>query len=355
MITKLELKNFRGFRDFTLEGIRPITLVAGANNVGKSTLLESLFLFMDRNSSDVFMKLNAFRGVQKLNPSPSVVWETLFTHMDTGNRIVVSIEDDGQTQSLTLGKDEFFSLSSVIKAQSRTDAADLGMPIYNSYPLETNYECNERKEVSHFVLSEKGIALHFGKSVHAPTKYVYYMGGNIIVPPHLVAEFLSQIDLAGKHGECIDALKILEQRIKDVSVVVIGGIGGVYADLGEPKKFPLNVLGGGVNKLMQIVATMLANPGSIFLVDEIENGFHYSFFPALWKIIGKLAAETRCQFFATTHSYECISGARDLATGDPEGRLFRFVRLDKQGETVVPRIFENDSFDYAIQSDLEVR
>ncbi|MDR1070117.1 MAG: ATP-binding protein, partial [Gracilibacteraceae bacterium] len=82
MITKLTLNNFRCFQKFTLDALRPVTLIAGTNNVGKSTILESIFLFMDRHSSDVFLKLNAFRGIHEVNLSPRMVWEPLFAVMD---------------------------------------------------------------------------------------------------------------------------------------------------------------------------------------------------------------------------------------------------------------------------------
>ncbi|HWB06864.1 MAG TPA: AAA family ATPase [Verrucomicrobiales bacterium] len=43
MITKLRLQNFRGFDDHTLE-LRPLTILVGANNAGKSTIVEALRL-----------------------------------------------------------------------------------------------------------------------------------------------------------------------------------------------------------------------------------------------------------------------------------------------------------------------
>ena len=82
MINKVALKNFRCFQDFTLDGIKPVTLISGANSVGKSTILESLFLFVDRNSSDVLIRLNEFRGIVPLCLSPQTVWEPLFSNMD---------------------------------------------------------------------------------------------------------------------------------------------------------------------------------------------------------------------------------------------------------------------------------
>jgi hypothetical protein len=91
------------------------------------------------------------------------------------------------------------------------------------------------------------------------------------------------------------------------------------------------------------------------LIDEIENGFHYSFYPKLWEIIGKLARETYCQVFATTHSYECIGGASILTEGKPTQDLFGFIRLDHKDGAIVPKIFDNDSFEYALSHNWEVR
>ena len=62
MITSLHVRNFKGFNNISLPAIKPVTLLSGTNNVGKSTLLESIFLVNDHFAPEVFLKLNAFRG-----------------------------------------------------------------------------------------------------------------------------------------------------------------------------------------------------------------------------------------------------------------------------------------------------
>lgn len=355
MITKLALENFRCFRDFSLEGIRPVTLIAGANNAGKSTVLESIFLFMDRNASEVFIKLNHFRGIAQWSPFSTMIWEPLFSGMDISKTIAISIDNNGEKQTVTISKDDSFLLSQILRAPLRQSAADFGPPISNAYPLKISYENQNENSVSHFVLTEAGVMLYSGKAVKAKTPRAQYMGPQIGMPPQYAAEWLSGIDLAGERGKCVEALKILEPRLKDLSVAVINGVNGIYAGIGLPKRLPVNMLGNGVNKLMQLALAMLAHPGSILLVDEIETGFHYSLFPKLWEIIGKLAGETGCQVFATTHSYECVSGAAGLAANDADSNLFRFIRLDQEDGVVVSHVFENDSFNYAVHNDWEVR
>jgi AAA15 family ATPase/GTPase len=355
MITELSLKNFRCFRDFTLEGIRPVTLIAGAIYVGNSSLLDSLLLFMGRNSSDVFFKLNSLRGIQS-KPSPFTLWEPLFFDMDMRHGISITVLDDGNEQSITLGKDASFSLSSMADMPALPAlGAGPDKPPSNSYPLKLDYKGRNTDCVSHFLLTESaGLVLLNRNPTIAPATQTQYIGSRSVNPTQ-IANWLSEFEISNKKSRCIEIAKVLEPRTKDLSVVNIDGVGGVYVDIGLTKKLSLNVLGGGVNKYMFIALCMLANPGSIFLIDEIENGFHYSLFPGLWEIVGRLAAETKCQVFATTHSYECISGAVALADHDVNGDLFRFIRLDRQDDGIVPRAFDNDSLGYAIRNDWEVR
>ncbi|HRK13877.1 MAG TPA: AAA family ATPase [Prosthecobacter sp.] len=59
MIAKLRLQNFRGFEDHELE-LRPLTILVGANNAGKSTIVEALRL--------VSVVASRFRNLQYQNP-----------------------------------------------------------------------------------------------------------------------------------------------------------------------------------------------------------------------------------------------------------------------------------------------
>lgn len=49
-ISELTIKNYRSFRDFTIE-LKPLTLIIGENNVGKSNLLDSLGLIFGQDVS----------------------------------------------------------------------------------------------------------------------------------------------------------------------------------------------------------------------------------------------------------------------------------------------------------------
>ena len=175
--------------------------------------------------------------------------------------------------------------------------------------------------------------------------------------PHPVdiANELSQFVVNKTIDKIVNILKMLDRRVSDIAITSSDGMLVLSVDLGLPVKLSINMLGDGMNKLLHIVLSMLSRPGGILLIDEIENGFHYSFFPVLWEIIGELAKETGCQVFATTHSSECIDGSLRLATSSTGPDLFRFVRLDRVDGAVVPKIYDNDSFEYAVTNNWEVR
>ena len=95
-------------------------------------------------------------------------------------------------------------------------------------------------------------------------------------------------------------------------------------------------------------------PGGVVLIDEVENGLHYSGVKDVWKAIAVAARQMDVQVFATTHSYECIQAAHDAftASGIYDLRLFRLDRLN--GEIQVAA-YDQDVLGYATEMRHEVR
>lgn len=49
-ISKVDIKNYRNFKDFSIE-LKPFVTVIGENNIGKSNLLEAMFLVLSHDIS----------------------------------------------------------------------------------------------------------------------------------------------------------------------------------------------------------------------------------------------------------------------------------------------------------------
>ena len=125
------------------------------------------------------------------------------------------------------------------------------------------------------------------------------------------------------------------------------------AKMGE-KLLPLKLAGDGINKLLFLILTIVENPNSLVLIDEIETGFHYSMYSKLWKILAIAARENNCQIIATPHSYECIDGVIE-GVGPEEAEDFCYFRIERnEGESKAFR-YSGSLLRTAIHSNMEVR
>jgi hypothetical protein len=68
------IRNFRGFRELDLSGLERVNLIAGRNNVGKTALLEALFLHIGANNPQLTLSINVFRGIEQFAAEPGEMW-----------------------------------------------------------------------------------------------------------------------------------------------------------------------------------------------------------------------------------------------------------------------------------------
>lgn len=119
----------------------------------------------------------------------------------------------------------------------------------------------------------------------------------------------------------------------------------------------VNMQGDGLRRYLNVVAAS-ANPmNNILLIDEIENGLHYSAYKKLWEAIFNLATTTNKQVFVTTHSKEtllCLSEMLEENTDYQKGlRLYTLARTLKKGHQAYKYTYEGLSG--ACENDVELR
>jgi hypothetical protein len=95
------------------------------------------------------------------------------------------------------------------------------------------------------------------------------------------------------------------------------------------------------------------------LLDEFENGLHWSVQEQAWNFVFEVSQMTNTQVFATTHSWDCVQAFQraDSAHGDVPGMLFhlgRSIRTRSRGE-IVANAYDSEALRDVIQADIEVR
>lgn len=64
---------------------------------------------------------------------------------------------------------------------------------------------------------------------------------------------------------------------------------------GENRPVPLTSLGDGMNRVLGIMLALIAAKGGLLLIDEVENGLHYSVQADLWRLILEMAEQLDVQ------------------------------------------------------------
>jgi AAA15 family ATPase/GTPase len=353
--TNLRLKNFRCYNDFAVDGLKQITIFGGENNIGKSTLLEAIFLLYDRRSIDVFLKLNRFRGNYETGPDPRQLWDPLFANLDISKEITISLgsqniqrtltfkQEKGQVLSISKPKDNNVfpsgnNLSQQILTASYTDGTHSNNYVYSM--SDTNLFINSENKTEF--------------EIDGPL--TRYIGRYVIESSREINGLFSNIIIANKKEHLLEILKLMDERIVDVYLVQLKiGNPCIYIKLSTGLSLPLSGLGMGTSILMIIVMSMLGAPGTLILIDEIETGFHHSFYPKLWKILFSLSLETSCQIIATTHNYEFMSAFnRDDYKANIDD-IFAYFRLGIKDGEPFPFAYRNDLFEFATDNNLEIR
>jgi predicted ATPase len=156
--------------------------------------------------------------------------------------------------------------------------------------------------------------------------------------------------------EWVGMLCEIEPRLSDLDQFPPEGESNsvVHAKIGLHELIPLSELGQGFNRLAYLYAGLLGQNANIALIDEIENGIHYTALPILWQGIANIARELDIQIFATTHSYECIQAAAKVFEATPEE--FQLIRLERTDDNnIKPVLVQDKNLETVLQERYEIR
>ncbi len=368
MYTSFHVKNFRGFADLELNDLARINLIAGKNNVGKTALLEALFIYSGPYNPELTLTVNAFRGMKQFKVEfgkwqTRTPWDTLFPEFDTHRRI----EFEGSDTDRELWKlfitlvHDIKELSLLGPITSQTDkngdrnsgsiTSDTAFPSDASRVLKLEVESKQKENTKHYLIIDTQANKHLMPPPVLPDfQTVFLSASNTIDSGD--SERFSNLKRQRKSHLLLNALRIIENRI--VALDYLND--GIHGDIeGIDQLVPLTAMGDGVSRLMRLILAIGHAPGGIVLIDEIENGFHYSILPDVWKAISIAARDFNVQVFATTHSIEMIRAAHE-AFKDEESYDFRLHRLDRDAQNQISAVtYDNELMDAAIEANFEVR
>ena len=143
----------------------------------------------------------------------------------------------------------------------------------------------------------------------------------------------------------------MEPRLRALEENSVAGYPMIWGDIGLPELVPLSMMGEGMTRVTRILLGISDVAGGIILIDEIENGIHYSVLHKVWSAIADAAERAQVQVFATTHSFECMAAAHQ-ALGDK--LMVHRIEQDKEGKNHCVTL-EEEGIAAAVRHGFEVR
>ena len=363
MYESFTIENFRGFQDVTLEALSRVNLITGRNNVGKSAVLEAVFIHSGAYNPDLVNVINGLRGIAALNvdverehDSP---WDSIFYNYRATKAVKLRADIDGGGWEIRLShvtdNTEIGGLKLSIRqtyeravAQSTRIAAKI---------LKLEFRRHKSQPRNYFLIIDKD-----GKRIDPsppapifPSRLQY--AGTRVNAKEEVARF-ARVQIDGTQDFIVQSLAILEPRLVNLAVVVEAGEAMIHGDIGLKSRryIPLAMMGDGINRLCSVLLLIASAAKGVVMIDEIDLGWHYSVLGTVWGKIFDALKLYDVQIFCTTHSRECLSAAHQIAKERSDYPLsaYRLERQKKDGAIHVVR-YDKETMDMALTSDLEVR
>ena len=345
-LDSLVIEGFRGIDLLEIPRLGRVTLIAGKNGIGKTTVLEAVRAYAMAGDPDVLaqMLLNyeeTSRGFNLVDGEPSPAWQSLFYGRKASR---ISIGACGSTrmeiENHVLSDDDFRIINQKL-------------PNLTAHEPALAIARGKKKEFC---------ALIPAKDPSGTTTYPVRWGdapviqgdvGCFFMHPGIINSGLTSAmwDVAARQGEeknAADAVKILlGENLHDIMMI---GEAGPLGELkgygthrrrmamakvsGYPERVPLRSLGQGAVRLYDVALAFAITKNGFLLIDEADFGLHYTVQRDFWRMVLQTAQANNVQVLATTHSADCIRGFAEAANEnkneDVEGVYLRLER-DEEG------------------------
>jgi len=117
---------------------------------------------------------------------------------------------------------------------------------------------------------------------------------------------------------------------------------------------PLRSLGDGSVRLFTLVLAIANSKNGFLLIDEAENGLHYSIQRDFWRLVFRQSALHNVQVLVTTHSADCVRGFAEAANENKQTEGV-YCRMERDAEGVYTVDYPKDDLLNAARNRTEMR
>ncbi|MES2207705.1 MAG: AAA family ATPase [Pseudomonadota bacterium] len=390
-LKSLHIQNFRALEDFTVQKLGRLNLIVGKNNSGKSSVLEALRIYAGSANRALLNSIAAEHDEKQMietesfNEDDEFPYASFFTGRcfpEDGKTIFIG-EHGNLLQSIQLSHTYLIETKDTSSDENgETNTRIRRVPIAKSDIKITDYGnlaqaikvLKNNNRSSTILLDEASSLRSLGSLLDVKeTLPCSYIPTQFVLLDELADEW-DKITLTEYEDIVRKALKLIESKFENISFVKDDGFSALSSLSRRARGFkrsaivkmenikhpvPLKSMGDGMLRVLQLALKIYPAKGGFMLIDEFENGLHFSVQEKVWHLLFKLAEQLDIQVFATTHSWDCIESFAKVAIQHEniEGVLFRVgrsVRTSDNGKIIATE-FNEEQLANLTQADVEVR
>lgn len=336
MLENFHVRGFRCFRDFRIEGLKRINLIAGKNSVGKSALLEAIRLYQQPDLDTAFDLLQ-FRDELSADDASWTrkVVDPLFCSAISSEAGSEFVLDGGHPVEWK------------IEWRHRKPSGELERLANASAPWPRFPSYLEVLEISFPHGNAQGSVLPLDSSINIrpiKTEGIYESAMNNLGQTlvHMRSGALESDSICELFDRIVgtaiedEANRTIRVAIPDAERLITKGSGDkrliFLKRRGEKGPVPLKRCGDGATRVAALALALANCRDGYCLIDEIENGIHYELFDEIWESLERMSRELNVQVIATTHSKDCLD-AFERAYRLPEFDAC-FYRLERSRDEI---------------------
>ena len=345
-LPSLSARAFRGIRSLDFPELGRVTLLAGENGIGKTTVLDAIRSYASRGDFRVLMDLLERReelvagydddGDPVLVPDFASLFHNYDPHGGSSSPPSILIRSKPPRHNLSLDL-----------AEPEEDPESPDVLLLETPPKDLMVSMGKRSRRLPIGSMPHGRRYgRVGRRIRLrlppdgwPSPIQLESLGPGLLDNDDVARLWDTVALTEAEELAIQALRLVVGESLE-RLAVVGEGPSSYAPRGRrvvakltssAAPVPLKRLGDGANRLLTIALALANCRNGILLIDEVENGIHYSVQPALWRMIFGAAEAANVQVVAATHSWDCIAGFATAAVETPAvGTMFRLERFEEE-------------------------
>ena len=371
----LSIAGFRGIERLSIPRLGRVTLLAGRNGVGKTTVLEAVRVYASRGRSAVLDELLEAREElaasydEDHDPVELPDFAALFHGRNVSGASAISIGPSAGKDALGV---------EVSKPEDWSDEQRRHLDrLLDRLPVDTDVQglkivFREGEWFLPWILSRDDqlpiqLPRHLFREIRMldedewPSAIACESLGPGVLSNYDMARFWDNVVLTDGEELSIHALRlVLRDKVSRVAVIGEGGRPR-YSDRRvvvrlpqAARPVPLRSLGDGVTRMFGVALALANSRGGFLTIDEAENGIHYSLQSDFWRMVLRAASDHDVQVLATTHSGDCVRGFARAAVEveDAEGVL---VRLEREAGRIRAVEYSEEELETAADQDIEVR